>query len=443
MEMRDDQRDDERLLDRKDKNVYTMTPEEKAKKGAAVAATVLMRKEKIGYAQIPKDSIYGAAVAMPQVARSSGWAYTYIGLVARVYLFMGITMFTQLFLITMVKEECNIMNTYGGQMHLCDFGRGIENCPDGPNCIGPGGTHYSFPRLYSYGSWSTRIFVRDALLGLFPEKKDDIKTLADPGEWGVENHWCRLICVFLFMMSVVDDLKGATAMVNLMTNTPNRPDMWISYDVPSWGDKHYVKEVKDWQELDLVKFKIAALPLKWKVISSLTVILPKFFVWFSLVTAGVHFLMETSGILDMIINSVAMSFILQLDTVTLELLATEATKHIMESLEDVRLYPIEDIEHEDEDQVQEVLKQELGTFHRNPHFLHLLFPKRLLMISVLTFVFVYRYYMMNCIQQEDGSWISKPMQSFPDTMPMPYWKILLGIENPNSGEYWSMPSEGS
>merc|ERR1719476_1321373 len=105
----------------------------------------------------------------------------------------------------MIGTEQLMMYPFAGQMHLCDFGADIPRCPDAQNCEGPGGTKLSYPRLYSYDIWSTRSFLRDTLVSLFPEKSNLIKSVADPGEYGMENYYIRLACIFIFVLHVADD----------------------------------------------------------------------------------------------------------------------------------------------------------------------------------------------------------------------------------------------
>merc|ERR1740117_463291 len=98
----------------------------------------------------------------------------------RSYLFLTINIAMQLFLLSMIGEEAHVMSAFAGQPHLCDFAKKIESCPGAPNCNGPGGTVFSFPRLYDFHSWATRTFVQDSLIVLFPDRKQDVVAAADP-----------------------------------------------------------------------------------------------------------------------------------------------------------------------------------------------------------------------------------------------------------------------
>merc|ERR1719387_855040 len=148
--------------------------------------------ESRGFCGVEKASIYGAALAIPQIARSVGWSTTLTGLTIRSYIFLTLNIFLQGFLILMIGESAHVMNPFGGQMHLCDFGASIPECPHAKNCLGPGGTILSYPRLYGWDIWNTRAFARDGLSAVFPNRTKEIHTALDPGEYGLENWYAAV-----------------------------------------------------------------------------------------------------------------------------------------------------------------------------------------------------------------------------------------------------------
>merc|ERR1719343_1114368 len=151
------------------------------------------------------------------------------------------------------------------------------------------------------------------------------------------------------MMAIVDDLKGTIALFTLLWHVPNEPECWIRYEVPEWESKEQVKEQREWTELELVKFKVCGMPLLWKFLNFLFIALPKSLIWWTLSTSGIHFLMETAGIVDLVVNCMALTFILQVDEMIFERLATVAAKYIMANLEDMPLFGPPPEETEDEE----------------------------------------------------------------------------------------------
>ena len=39
-------------------------------------------------------------------------------------------------------------------------------------------------------------------------RQEEIEEKVEPGEYGVENYLCRVICLFIFTLSVVEDLRS-------------------------------------------------------------------------------------------------------------------------------------------------------------------------------------------------------------------------------------------
>merc|ERR1740138_608466 len=122
------------------------------------------------------------------------------------------------------------MDAFAGQMYLCDFGAHVEQCP-GPHCIGPGGTNITAPRMYSYAAWSVRNYVKDSMKAIFPEKADEIDEKVDPGEYGVESYWCRLVRCFIYMLTVMNELYLIFRMTALLWYVPAKAEPWIQHDV--------------------------------------------------------------------------------------------------------------------------------------------------------------------------------------------------------------------
>jgi len=118
--------------------------------------------------------------------------------------------------------------------------------------------------------------------------------------------------------------------------------------------------------------------------------------------------METAGISDVIVNCMALAFILSIDEMIFERLATVATKHMMQNLEEMALFSTDT---EEEETHQEVLarynREELG--QGRWRILGMIIPKRLLYILLIMSVFIFKYYHDNCEEDDDGSWVSKAM----------------------------------
>merc|ERR1712183_383788 len=134
----------------------------------------------------------------------------------------------------------------------------------------------------------------------------------------------------------------------------------------------------------------------------------------------------------------ALAFVLSIDEMVFERLATLAAKHIMQNLENLALFDTNEEENETDSEVlerfyrEEVARGKLG-------ILAVILPKRLLSILLLLALFVFKYYTFNCQRSEDGSYVSNPIHLPADVRYNPlsfvYGFFLSESEHP----VWTMP----
>ncbi|CAE7566707.1 unnamed protein product [Symbiodinium sp. CCMP2592] len=300
---------------------------------------------------------------MPQLARSAGYPKNLVILCIRCYTFLVVNYICQGLILYMIAKEELVWDAFAGQMFLCDFGRSAGDCvddPTGPNCVGPGGTTYAPARIYSWSVWSTRIYVRDALKAVFPEKAAEIQELVDPGEYGIESYSCRWLCCALFTATLLGDLVGSRG-------------LWF--------------------------------------INVFLVVLPKLLLWSLTAQAGITFLMETSTIDDLVVNSVALAFILQIDELLCSELMTETNKAIVDMLEDYELQGYEEANTVEQMKDSELLEEYEEKLKRDWSWMELanFIPFKLLLVIAFTVLFVELYYWRNCVRGPDGGMVSKHM----------------------------------
>lgn len=301
----------------------------------------------------------------------------------------------------------------------------------------------SYARLYDFPTWSTRNFVQASLKAIFPERAAEIDAKADPGEYGLENYYCRAVCCFIFAMGVINDLRATSSLGELFYYLPSNQDKWIRYEKPDWDEMgpEHAKKMFGWSELDLVKFGVAGMPLFWKVLNFWIVFVPKVFLWWMLTSSGFTFLMETSGIVTVIMNSMAMTFILNLDELIFDVLTTLPVRHIMDNLEDYQLYSIETMERDSEERILEKFQREELGHNRWRGLVFNIAPKRLLMVVGVCLIFLFKYYRINCILKGDGSRVSRPM-FLPEEVKFNPLAFMFGaLEKKASSPFWLMPDE--
>lgn len=374
---------------------------------------------------IEEETIYGLVVVIPQLARSAGWSGTMVIAAIRTSALFVLTLFLQGLLLYMVNKEQIVMNRYSGQMFLCDFGAFRTDCSDdGSDCLGPYGTRVtSAGRMYSFGDLVTRTFVRDSLLALFPDRKHDISEKIDPGEWGVTDYWCRLACVFIFTLSITDELLNIFRLFLVLCSVPTRADDWMSYD-PECGNE------------DGLVVKVSGMPLSWKVINTILVLVPKAFIFKATAEAGTTFLLESAGISGVITNAVALDFVFSIPEVVFSALTLHSEKLLLEGIRQVH-----------SDASAKMSRSELIHRHRDGKleckgWIYVLNRRLCLAIGLCAFQVCF-YYQRFCTQTENGEWISKP-QSLPKDERYSFLTAFLPRFFPEEVQdepYWSPPEK--
>lgn len=384
-----------------------------------------------------ESSVYGAAIVMPQLARTTGWDRTLSILAIRSWFFLFLNVVLQVYLLAMLAKEDTVMDLFAGQMYLCDFGKNLAKCP-GPGCTGPGGTDVTAPRMYNWDQWSLRLYVRQAFKDMFPDRMTDINKFVDPGEYGVESYWCRFVCIFIFMIPCMRELNIIAKMAELLVRIPTDAEPWID-------PKEEI--VSGLGMIDEVTIKIAGMPMIWKIMDFMFIVLPKLLLWKMTAETGTTFLMETGGIQDIIINSVGLAFIVDLDELICDALMSEETKAFVAACEEFVLYDqktscVGDMSALTEDEIlikHHDCQQSWSSW--SIWDLWGLFPGKLCMSLILTTGFCYEYYWKHCKLDDEGNYVSKDM-FLPTSVVYTWLNAVFPFFYPVHKEespYWTMP----
>uniref|UniRef100_A0A6V0EZF1 Uncharacterized protein n=1 Tax=Zooxanthella nutricula TaxID=1333877 RepID=A0A6V0EZF1_9DINO len=269
-----------------------------------------------GSIPIETSSAYGAAILMPQLARTAKWP-TYLTILSvRSFVFLVWNGMIQLGMLYCVMREQEVQHSFAGMMFLCNFGAGVT---------GPEATTITPARTYPFGQLQTRGFFRDALRDLFPDKVDQVHAQVDVGEYALESYVARWMCCYLFVLITTAELVLIAKMVRLLWSVPSRAEPWFSrVKDDNEGDD---QNSKDW--LDQVSIRVAGIPMTWKVIYFVCILAPKCVIWKVLNQVGITFLMETSTIEDLIINCLGLAFILNIDETIFQVLMTTSVREIL------------------------------------------------------------------------------------------------------------------
>jgi hypothetical protein len=365
-----------------------------------------------GYCMIDAASVYGAAVALPQVARTASWSLTYTGMCMRGYLCLILNVALQGFLLYMLSKEERIMAKFAGKMSLCDFGAQLYTCPEGSNCRGPGGTEITPERLYSFDVWSIRVYIRESLKLIMPDKAAEIDAQIDPGEYGVESYYLRLTCCFIFVLGLWPDLLGSVELAYLLYHLPTKAMPWMQYD-----------KAADPKEEGSVSFQVNGMPLHWKIINVVFVLLPKLYIWFLTADIGIVFLLETPTIEAMVINAVALGFILSIDETLICGLMPPAVKILLSSCQEYALF--ENMGTETDRQAYQENAKDTTWSARSPQLYAQIVPPRLFFVFLITSFVICKYYTENCTPSYDGGLVSTPVH-LPKSSQMSFLSFLFG-----------------
>jgi len=367
-----------------------------------------------GEYRLEPGSIYGAVVALPQVARSMGWPSTMMALVFQCMVLLAVNYLLQGSAIMFIAQASQVVDVFSGKMHLCDFAYDIEECPEKGHCIGPGGTEYTASSLYGFDIWQTRHYMRDMLSTVLKDTKyehltDQIRKIFEPGEWGMENYYCRLLASFIFMTAEVKEFCKTAELIVVLWKTPTRRQSWV----------HTVECEDITKPLESLRFVTAGIPLTWKLFNFAFLVVPKSVLLYNVCWMGLRFLMETAGIFQVLMQAAAMDFILNIDELIFDYLGSVTSKRIMTELQGFRVD-------------EHVAKSKVTCFQAAV----LALPRQLLYTFVAFFIFEARYYLLNCTRM-DGMWVSKPM-FLPKSAYYTFAQFLTGKIEFEGDPYWEM-----
>lgn len=408
--------------------------------GISHAVHILMNIEMSTKCDVPRSSVYGAAIALVQIARSAHWPLKMTALAARSYLYLILNYAVVYTIIYEFQLQENVMRYYSSRPHLCNFGKNFDSCEahGGPDCHGPGGTNYTVSGLYSqFNTWDSRVFIRDSLKKVFPEREQFINEHILPGEFGMESPLCRVLCVFLFIMQIVDELHETGQMAKMLWHIPTCNQSWIVIPTET------TVQVNNKGSLN-TQYRIRGMSFGWKLLNLCIIIVPKFLIWVLLAINGGQFLMETADIQSVILNCIAMNFLLQIDELIASRLCTVAMKDIMGKLSTFYV-----IQQADEDEVRDgsnvEIESERWSF-RDPRILLQLLETRLILIICLSATVYGLYVMRFCEQSPDGSYVSEALYPPKEFDRSGLWGLKF-IFSPNSiprvdTPTWAMPPPG-
>jgi hypothetical protein len=249
---------------------------------------------------LPRDTLYGSAIVLPQVAQDMEWHPKYIGLCVEaaiclflVYLMQGIFVYEVARLVQAKDQQCDRHPDY------C-LDRGFR-LSDRALIGGRDRWYRCFPPAFN-SSWTRHEIIYHS-----------------PGSAsGGGLHLCRRLCVVAFVIFLFKEVRQSWEMLRLLLKLPGQHEPWVvvvdqlEENAKVNHDKTQVPEIEVERKAH-VKWQINGMDRNWKILSFCTLIVPKMLLCFLLLWYGSEWLMNTYDHGELILNAVALVFVLDLD----------------------------------------------------------------------------------------------------------------------------------
>mmetsp|Transcript_9068 Transcript_9068/g.25334 ORF Transcript_9068/g.25334 Transcript_9068/m.25334 type:complete len:475 (-) Transcript_9068:140-1564(-) len=305
---------------------------------------------------LPNDTLYTASIVMPMIARSSGYKLTFTAIAVKMVVLNLVCIALQLGLISSFNHARVVLPALDGAPNICTYGQDTGNTytPHGPLGIKLERNRRNIETDF------TMVMVRNTLHEVM-KRVNVTNDIIGPVDLGMESATCRLVCIGVFCIAILAEVFTMIDLARFLWYVPAegpapRAEEGLLEASPETKECH--KATKRWvtfssdakskvmreswhltgrNNLDSVRFKASAMPWSWKVVVSLllmahcTVITLTF--W-----NGLAFLMNTGAILDLVLNTLSLTFILELDNLLFFTLARGVTKEILKRIEPLSLH---------------------------------------------------------------------------------------------------------
>lgn len=297
---------------------------------------------------LAEDSIYSAALVLPQVARSSRWCLNFTSSAAGVALVAVLTLLLQVFMVNCLHRATIALAHTEGKPNMCTYGTEYLR-PEPPR--GPLGVQFA-PNINNLET-SYHGAVRTNILWLALNRlgQQELADLIGPVDYGIESPTCRLVCMGIFCVAVISSFRDSISAMKFLYHSPTTrswgtaaklasgppQDEWVGWAISKQGPKAVETLISkcspahgDAKLLDAVEFKMSGMPWCWKFLWSWPMITGQFLIIFVIGYMGSRLLLSTGGILDLVLNSTALTFALELDRATLKAFGRCMAQDIMQ-----------------------------------------------------------------------------------------------------------------
>jgi len=337
---------------------------DEAKRSALLFVTLWdTRHGRMAVLDLPDDTLYSGSIVMPMIARSSGYQLTFTAIAVKMVVLNVACIALQFGLIVSFYHSLVVLPGLDGTPNICTYGQdvGKRHTPHGP---------LGFPLERNRGNIETdytRVMVRNTLYEVM-KKVNVTNNSIGPVELGMESATCRTVCIGVFCVAICAELFSIHDLIRFLLNVPTEaPGDPNASNSAERGEEALLDDEEDkpgsraagrwitfsqdakieslrqsWHEtgrsnLDSVRFKACAMPMSWKVFGSAMLVAHIFIVVLTFWN-GLSFLMNTGGIVDLVLNTLSLTFILDLDRLLFFTLARGITKEILKRVEPLMLH---------------------------------------------------------------------------------------------------------
>jgi len=283
------------------------------------------------------QSVYTASIVFPQIARSSGYQLTYVAISLKMICLTIICFVLQLIFVISLWQASVYRPTQGGGPHMCTYGQDTGNSQQ----TGPLGITIN-PDRSNLESNYKMLIIRNTLWEVL-RHLNITNSAIGPVEFGTESASCRGAAVAAFFFSIILEVSSMWSTAVFLVRSPTlhsrneyHAEQWISLAEPNLFTGN-LRSVLGKSDLDCVTFKMAGMPLCWKILWAWPVLLCRQVIIATVAYVGFYFLMNTGGIVDLVLNCIALVFIVDMDKLSFAAFATHVTCDILQRLQPFRI----------------------------------------------------------------------------------------------------------
>lgn len=241
----------------------------------------------------PRGSIHGVVVVVPQIAREHGWSPVYVGRTVQAF----VVMFT-----------CYILQAvFIRELHRIDA---IKDacCQCRPNDCLSAGMSYTGPSYYLGVDWHLC-------------KTPNLPNIA------------QKVCLSAFVLAMFMDLRETYDIAKCLFRIPSTAGTWVSVKFQTEQSIQRNGPDIDRKESATLGYAVNGMDTAWKCVNWIAVVMPKAIIFVTMLVKGSTYLSNERNRSELIMNAVALIFIIDLPKLVFYTCTTGDLRERMDNLE--------------------------------------------------------------------------------------------------------------